>query len=100
VGAQHQDKTGDVTHAISMSQMNILNMYPLPYTAPHPPPELFRGFVTASDGPDRTAFITGLDKRDVFFGTQRCVVCGEQGYLVHCHIIGHLDVDMVHPICN
>jgi len=43
-----------------------------------------------------TAFDTGLDKRDVFLGERRCVICGDpfQPSLQHCHIIGRKDTDM------
>jgi len=34
-----------------------------------------------------TAFSTGLDRRDVFLGVRRCVICGIDVALQRCHII-------------
>ena len=85
-----------------MSQLNILNLYPLHYTAPQPPPELFRDVETVSGHSDTVAFDTGLDNRDVFLGRRRCVVCGEGSPVVleHCHIVHPTDNAAVCAMCN
>ena len=86
-------------HLPVMSQLNAVNLYPLPYTIPQPPPGLFRNVETVSGCSDTAAFETGLNNRDVFLGRRRCVVCGESGpcTLEHCHIVGRSDIEAVRP---
>jgi hypothetical protein len=85
-----------------MSQPNELKLYPLPYTAPQPPSELFRDVETESGQSGTTAFNTGLDNRDIFLGKCCCVICGESGpaILDRCYIIGHSDITAVCPMRN
>ena len=82
--------------------MSSLNLYPLPYTKPQPPPELFRTVETASGCSDTTAFDAGLDERDrdIISGRRICVVCGEYNLalLEHCHIIPKKDKNVVRPM--
>ena len=85
-----------------MSQLNALNLYPLPYTIPQLPSGLFRYVETVPGCLDTAAFETGLNNRDVFLGTRRCVVCGESGpcILEYCHIVGRSDDEAVCLVCN
>jgi len=80
--------------------MSQLNLYPLPYTALQPPPELFRDVETVSGLSDTAEFDTELDGRDVFLGRRRCVVCGEKCFLERCHIVGREDDAAVRPMYN
>ncbi|KAF8500812.1 hypothetical protein F5888DRAFT_1905132 [Russula emetica] len=73
--------------------MSQLNLYPLPYTAPQPPQELVRPVQTVSGRSDTAAFATGLEDRDVFLGKRRCVICGYEDNLQHCHIVGRTDIE-------
>ncbi|KAH9980546.1 hypothetical protein BJV74DRAFT_779408 [Russula compacta] len=73
--------------------MPQLHLYPLPYTLPQPPAQLFRNIDTESGPSDTVAFNRNLDDRDVFLGERRCVICGQSSSrtLQHCHIVGRLD---------
>ncbi len=80
-----------------MSESSQLNLYPLPYTASQPPSSLRHGVQTESGHSDTAAFDTGLDNRDIFLGERRCVVCGYQDIVDHCHIIRSSDNYVVRP---
>ena len=41
--------------------------------------------------PLTTAFKKSVDKRDVFLGQRRCVVCGSAAHLQRCRIVGKED---------
>jgi len=71
-----------------------LDLYPLPYTAPHPPEGLYRGVDKVSIYSGTTTFNARIDVRDVFLGRRRCVICGYAipSVLQHCHIVGREDV--------
>jgi hypothetical protein len=53
--------------------------------------DLFQGYGwenrSISELSTTTAFDTGIDNRDKFFGRRRCVVCGHSAVLEHSHII-------------
>ena len=42
-----------------------------------------------------SAFNAGIDRRDVFLGRNRCVVCGNFSALQHCHIIRDSEPELV-----
>lgn len=82
--------------------MPQLHLYPLPYTLPQPPAELFCNIETESGRSDTVAFKRALDDRDVFLGERRCVICGQSSSttLQHCHIVGPLDDAAVRLMCD
>jgi len=43
-----------------------------------------------------TACDTGIDQRDIFLGTRRCIICGvkSRSVLQHCHVIRQSERDM------
>ncbi len=69
------------------------------------PPDFFLHENSASLGlaSATVAFKTGVGRRDVFLGEQRCIVCGRSSktILKHCHVnpqaqqdwVSHKDVD-------
>ncbi len=73
-----------------------LPTFPLPL--PNAPPDQFgweeRDMSLISTN---TACNTGIDQRDIFLGTRRCIICGEADDLVlqHCHIIGQSEPSLV-----
>jgi hypothetical protein len=73
-----------------------LTLFPLPLESGEPPAGYAWPDRATSDLSTTTAFNTGIDERDRFFGQRRCVVCGRQGVVLqHCHIIPKIEEDTV-----
>ncbi|KAG6820292.1 hypothetical protein H0H93_002730 [Arthromyces matolae] len=67
--------------------MPPLPTFPLPLTSGNPPSGYGWSDRDFSALSTTTAFQTGIDRRDVFFGEPRCIVCGYPKTLKYCHII-------------
>ncbi|KAF5367420.1 hypothetical protein D9758_003614 [Tetrapyrgos nigripes] len=66
-------------------EMKFLSL-PLPSNCPFPYPQA--DLISESH---TSAFTAGIDKRDVFRGVQRCVICGTAEPLEHAHIIPRVE---------
>ncbi|KAH9946371.1 uncharacterized protein BXZ73DRAFT_86508 [Epithele typhae] len=71
--------------------MPTLSSFTLPLDAV--PPGFDPGTEALTDGSNTAAFDTGLDRRDVFLGVRRCVVCGTTISLQHARIIPRIEAD-------
>lgn len=84
------------TYIPTMSQ--LLHSYPIPFTSSQVPQELISCVQRISEY-DTTSFEKGLDKRDIFLGDPRCVICGDRP-VTHCHIIGRHNFTTVRRVCS
>jgi hypothetical protein len=79
--------------------MQPLTAFPLPLETGAPPAGYAQSECALSDLSTTTAFETGLDERDRFFGQCRCVICGRQGRILErCYIIPKTEEDTVSQI--
>lgn len=72
--------------------MAPLSMFSLPLPQNGPPPGYGWEEYDISASSTTTAFNDSIDQRDTFLGQRRCIICGIDCALQHCHIIRDLDL--------
>lgn len=88
----------EIEHVLFLP-MVLLERYALPLPRNVPPEgHVYDRDITGEDG-NVAAFVSGINERDRFLGTPKCLVCGQGGLeiLEDCHIHNPHERDMVRP---